>query len=314
LRPPILIHLQNAEVGVTYDHARLPAEVYSLSPVYDIDGAAVTKSWLLHDREVSLDAYWGKTHVRFRLPFRGLPSPGQAFPPGFSAPPADRYIPEDLTLKGFIVSQNTEGLLLRAGVHHAEIDAEIPIPETLVPVPIAAPAGLGGFLYQPVNFKNRFDILVLTFGAEWRSGPWRVTGEYGQRILDDTKIGIGSRGAYVSVARSVGAWTPYITYARLLSNSETRRIFEEVSSTPVPLAVQGPPLFVAANAHQIAAGTISVFDQYSTMVGASYSFSPTSKLKLEWMRTHVGLGSNLVDGDVRNRSFNVFSVSYSMAF
>jgi hypothetical protein len=73
-------------------------------------------------------------------------------------------------------------------------------------------------------------------------------------------------------------------------------------------------LFVAANAHQIAAGTISVFDQYSTMVGASYSFSPTSKLKLEWMRTHVGLGSNLVDGDVRNRSFNVFSVSYSMAF
>jgi hypothetical protein len=31
LRPPVLINTQNAEVGVTYDQARLPAEVYSLS-------------------------------------------------------------------------------------------------------------------------------------------------------------------------------------------------------------------------------------------------------------------------------------------
>jgi hypothetical protein len=314
LRPPILIHLQNAEVGVTYDYARLPAEVYSLSPVYDIDGGAITKTWLLHNRELSLDAYWGKTDVRFRLPFRGLPTPGQSFAGPFTAPPADRYIAEDLVFKGLTVSHNAEGLFLRGGVHHADIDAASPVPETFVPVPIAAPPGLGGVLYQPVNFKQRFDILVLTFGAEWRSGPWRVTGEYGQRILNDTKVGIGSRGAYVTVARAVGPWTPYITYARLLSSSETRRIFEEVSSTPVPPAVQGPPFFVAPNTHQVAAGLISVFDQYSTMVGASYSFSPTSKLKLEWMRTHVGLGSSLVDGDVRNRSFNVFSLSYSMAF
>jgi hypothetical protein len=33
LRPPVLIRTQNAEVGVTYDEARLPVEEYSLSPV-----------------------------------------------------------------------------------------------------------------------------------------------------------------------------------------------------------------------------------------------------------------------------------------
>lgn len=50
------------------------------------------------------------------------------------------------------------------------------------------------------------------------------------------------------------------------------------------------------------------------MIGISYSFSPTSKLKAELMRTKVGLASGLVDGDVHNRSFNVFSLGYSVAF
>jgi hypothetical protein len=46
----------------------------------------------------------------------------------------------------------------------------------------------------------------------------------------------------------------------------------------------------------------------------SYSFSATSKLKFEWMRTKVGLASSLVDGEVHDKSFNVFSASYSVAF
>jgi hypothetical protein len=62
------------------------------------------------------------------------------------------------------------------------------------------------------------------------------------------------------------------------------------------------------------ADLIPILDQHSTMLGASYSFSATSKLKLEWMRTHVGLASAFVDGDVRNQSFNVFSISYSVVF
>lgn len=32
------------------------------------------------------------------------------------------------------------------------------------------------------------------------------------------------------------------------------------------------------------------------------------------MRTKVGLTSALVDGDIHNKSFNVFSMSYNFAF
>ena len=50
------------------------------------------------------------------------------------------------------------------------------------------------------------------------------------------------------------------------------------------------------------------------MLGTSYNLSLTSKLKLEWMRTKVGIASVLVDGDFHNKSFNVFSMSYNFTF
>ena len=59
---------------------------------------------------------------------------------------------------------------------------------------------------------------------------------------------------------------------------------------------------------------IFLYDQYSIMLGASHNLTLTSKLKFELMRTKVGLTSALVDGDIHNKSFNVFSMSYNFAF
>ena len=70
LRPPVLNNTQNAEVGMTYDQARLPAEVYSLSPVYDIDGGAFTRTWTNERSDVSLDGYLGQSKVKQRTPFQ----------------------------------------------------------------------------------------------------------------------------------------------------------------------------------------------------------------------------------------------------
>ena len=127
-------------------------------------------------------------------------------------------------------------------------------------------------------------------------------------------MGPASRSGYLTVARRHGNWTPYLTHARLRSAGAQRRLYRELNATPVPIGAQGPPLLLPADLHQALADTVTVFDQYSTMLGVSYSFSPTSKLKAEWMRTKVGLASALVDGDIHHRSFNVFSLSYSVAF
>jgi hypothetical protein len=53
-------------------------------------------------------------------------------------------------------------------------------------------------------------------------------------------------------------------------------------------------------------------------VGTSYSFSATSKLKAEYMRTHIGQVSSLVDapsgGNIRDQNINVYSLSYNFVF
>jgi len=166
----------------------------------------------------------------------------------------------------------------------------------------------------PSSAVSKINLTFFTLGADWWAGDWRVTGEYSQRVVEGTTVGAGGKSAYVTLARQIGKWTPYVTYARLLSASDTRGLYQAVNGTPVPLAAQLFPPFLPANFHRTLADGIVVSDQYSTMLGASYSFSATSKLKLEWMQTHIGLASVLVDGDVHNQSFNVFSLSYSMAF
>lgn len=314
LRPPVLINTQTSEVGVTYDPVRLPAEVYSLSPVYDIDGAAVTKTWALSGSEINIDGYWGKSYIAYRLPFQRDPSVGQS--PQFAGSfPPQQYVPENITFKGVVLSHSSNRYLVRAGLHRADAtprDGQAFI-ETFQPTPVPGPAPFGGTVYQAVP-TSAIRITAITLGAEWRLAEWHLLAEYGQRDVKGTSIGLASKSAYATVARNLGRWTPYATYARLISDREVRKLYQEVNSTPVPLAVQGPPFLLPANYHQFLADLTTVYDQYSTMLGVSYSFSATSKLKFEWMRTKIGLRSALVDSAVSNTRLNVLSVSYAVAF
>jgi len=117
VRPPFFIHSQNAEVGVTYDQARLPQEIYSLSPIYDFDGGAITKTWSLANSETSLDAYWGQTDLKFRLFSRDAAQP--------------MYVSEKVRAQGLILSHTTGSLLLRGGANRANIEfTDQTIPET----------------------------------------------------------------------------------------------------------------------------------------------------------------------------------------
>jgi hypothetical protein len=214
---------------------------------------------------------------------------------------------------GLILSHSSGPLFLRAGVHRGKVKFE-PLPESFVPTAVPVPAPFGGTLYVPVSMKDAVGVTLLILGADWRSGPLRVTAEYGQRIIKDIDYGPDSKSGQITIAHAVGKWTPYVTHARLLSGSGERKLYQELNATPVPLAAQGPPLFLPANLHRMIADQVYVVDQHSTMLGASYSFSATSKLKFEWMRTKVGIASALVDGDVHNKHFNVYSISYSVAF
>jgi hypothetical protein len=300
LRPPVFINTQNSEVGVTYDVARLPVEVYKLSPTYDFEGGAITKTWTLPASEINLDAYLGESNVTVRLPYqRDLQS--------------SPYFPSKLALTGIVLSYASGPLFLRGGAHYVHTRLNQPIPATFDPVDIPGPPPIGGTLWLPPKTTSTSNLTLLTFGADWRSSGWRFTGEYARLIANDTKLGFNTTSGYATIAREIGSWTPYLTYARLISGADTRSLYRDVNSTPVPTAAQF--LYnLPATFHQKEADAIFVYDQYSTMLGTSYTLSPNSKLKLEWMHVNVGLASVFVDGDVHNRSFNVYSLSYSFAF
>ena len=307
LRPPVLINTQNAEVGVTFDQARLPVEVYSLSPVYDIDGAAFTRTWTLENSEINLDGYFGKSNIKQRTPYQRDAT--QTFIP-------DQYFPEKVNFMGLVLTHASGPLLLRGGLHRATLKADEgrQFVDDPSPVSFPAPPPFGGILYVPGATTEKITVTAVTIGADWHPGAWKISAEFGRRSVSGTKMGPASNSGYVTVTRPTGKWAPYATFARLISTQDTRKYYQDLNSTPVPLGAQGPPLFLPSTYHGVFADAIYLYDQYSVMLGASYDLSATSKLKFEMMRTTVGIASAFIDGDVHHKSFHVFSMSYNFVF
>lgn len=307
IRPPVLTNTQNAEVGMTYDAARLPAEVYSLSPAYDIEGVAVTRSWAGDSAELGLDAYVGRSKVRQRTPFQRDTT--QTFVP-------DKYFPEAIMFRGLVVSYGSDIFSVRAGAHYASLrpDKGRVFVEDPSPIEFPAPAPFGGTLFVPGAVTKAVNVTALTFGGEMRKDAWRVSGELGRRIVSGTNMGPASTGALVTVAYQAGKLTPYATASRLVSASSVQKYYKQLRNTPVPAGAQGAPFFLPATYHGVFADAIYLYDQSSIMLGASYKVTANAKLKFEWMRTHVGVGSALVDGDVHHQRFNVLSMSYHFVF
>jgi hypothetical protein len=100
----------------------------------------------------------------------------------------------------------------------------------------------------------------------------RFIGEYLAMYPDSGGV---SRGAYISLLRKIGEWTPYAYVAGIKSNG--------------------------------------MLLNRSWAIGTSYTLTATSKIKAEWLQSHIGPTANLVDvplgSDLSNQDVNVFSLS-----
>ena len=313
-RIPIYLHSENYDVGATYDLARLPTEMYSLVPSNDFVGLSVGKTWQVAG-ELALDGYWGASRNDFRIWQRDDIASFQRT--------GAVNIELDFSGGGLVLSHKRGEQILRIGLHRAlvkrhdgrALTASFPF-VTLAPnigyyqVDNALP-GPG------VNEVGRVANWTVAAGAELAMPAGvKLLSEFAYSRISNSDIAPqGSRG-YVALSRRFGAWTPYASYAVLRSPKKQRALFDAVNANLLPDAVPGA---AQINPSQRAgADQIVVFDQRSLAVGASYSFSPTSKIKTEIMRTRVGNVSRLADapagGNVRNQSINVFSLSYSVVF
>jgi len=333
-RSSLYLYSESMEVGVTHDFARLPIELYGTSPTSDYLGGSFSKTWTPGLGELTLDGYLGTAQSSWRFYQRD-----NVLVPGTGTIPGANYKSFTMDGSGMVLTLLSDEDRYRASAHFTTFTLDhgqtLPAYTTLIqPADIglinsqlAAAAGLvsgSAYYVLPQAQTNKLTTQAFTLGAEiLLPQDFRFIGEYARRKMTNTDLGLDSNGGYVSILKEVGAWTPYVSCALIKSKSSVTSLYQTINANPGMTALVPIPLLVDAvsqiNASQrIVADALTVYDQNTIALGASYRLSPTQKLKFEWARTHVGVASSFVDapsfGNVSNRNIDVLSFSYNVVF
>ncbi len=315
-RIPLYLNSQNYDVGATYDFARLPTEMYSISPNNEMDGVSFSRTWSRGYEEFVLDGFWGrsKSDVRIwlREGVRGVQNAGATF----------RRLEADGG--GFALLYRQNDSIFRMSLSRVAIgilggNSSIP---TTFPFVSLAP-GVGYYQVDPmlpgpgIRTIRKFDFTTLTLGADVNIGSgYRIISEFARTNVPQTALSTQSSRGYASILKHIDKWTPYVTYAFLKSQFAPLDLHVSVASTVVPGFVPNAAQINAAQ--RIGADQVLAFDQRSLAIGTSYALSPTSRLKAELMHVRIGQVSSLVDAppgsNIRNQGINVISLSYSVVF
>lgn len=312
LRIPMYLGAESMDVGVSFDYARLPIEVYSIAPTLDFTGASVTRSWDVGRGELSVDGYWGKTRSNWRQYAR------DGVPGYLAAGPVFASI--DVVARGLALTYRNDGDQYRIGVHEASSKLADGTNWVDRPVLISPLPGVAYYNLLPgpgMPERRTMDMVIANAAMDVGLGRQvRLGAEYAVRQLKDMDRGVNSSAGYVSLRRRTGAWTPYVYYAWLRSDQDMIDLYHAVNGNRVPAWV--PQADLINLSQRATADGLEIHDQQTWAVGSAYALTPSSKLKAEWARTRVGSGSSLVDApagsDVRFQSINVFSLSYSFVF
>lgn len=304
IRLPLMLNTENNDVGATFDFARLPQEVYSISPMTDIVGLGISKTWVGDSLDWILEAYTGKAKTYWRFHGREMTID--------QASSGSWFMPINISSSGLVMTARSLDNTFRIGFHevHASRDgAKIgaPIIETSLP---------GGYVAYSVGSggSDKVIIPVFTLGASvLLPAEVRLTGEYAKISVDSVSEGLSRWGAYLALSKRIGAWTPYVYYARMKSTDAALEKYRKYNSNTLPSP------FTALNPSQkLLADIVVPFDQATTALGTSFRLTSSSLIKAEWSQVRTGDVSSFIDapsgGDSAHKRVDVFSLSYSFIF
>ncbi len=314
-RIPLYLFSETLDVGTTYDFARLPTEMYSLAPANDAISVSFNKTWKLGEGELSTDGFYGYSDNEFRNSFReGIPGVQDAGP---------LFTKLKFRGEGFSLAYRKDDDVVRLGVIRAHIRPANKAPlQSDFPFVSLAP-GIGYYQVSDslpgpgVRTESAVASTTITAGADVALPlDFRVLAEFARNTAARTNIAPQGNRGYVAVLKRVERWTPYVSYAFLRSPQGQRDLENRVNDNSIPAFIPGAALINASQVY--GADAINVYHQTSWAFGTSLSFSATSKLKGEFLRTHVYDGSNLIDSppgaSIRNQAVNVYSISYSVVY
>lgn len=316
VRAPLYLNSQNMSVGVTYDVARLPYEVYSVSPSDDGIGVIVTKSFEDDDGEIMVDAFYGVIKASYRVFMRDDLSSLSAYG---GMPKGASFLDLDITSTGLSITKETDaGNRFRAGVYKSKVKYQnglglagnfvLQNPNPMLQLITGNPLFP---YYQPDGALDKNDVLAFTVGMDYGFGNgYRVVSELAIRNMVNADTGPNAQSGYITIMKKIDQWTPYATIAGIRTKDNVKNLYNNLNSDPInqvlPINRQFADYAVAT-------------EEKSYTIGTSYTITPLQKIKAEWMHVNIGSVSNfLIDspGDqaITNTSLNIYTLSYSVAF
>lgn len=320
MRVPLYLHSESLDVGVSYDLARLPAEMYSIVPSSDFNGASLTRTWSLDGGDLSLDTYAGRIGTTACFWLRdGLP-PVQ--------PAGARFEDVSVASRGLVLTWRAVDATWRLGLHRTRTTRDngktLPVRYPFVDLQIPGMPGVGYYQLDdsmgPLQVEQSEGVsnTVMTAGFDTPLAPgWRLSGEYARMRQSGSELGSESDGGYLALMHNVGRLTPYVSVSRIRSSDTVLGWNRRLSTTTLPAFVPGAARINGAM--QMAAETGYAIDQRSWALGASYAIDGRQKLKLEYQRSHIGQVSRLVDSPpgqapVSDSALGVWTLNYSFSF
>lgn len=319
MRVPLYLHSESLDVGLAYDQARLPVEMYSVAPSNEFDG--LSAAWtvplsLFGGSEFSVDGYGGRIDTTARLWYR------DGAPPAVAAGAHFRDV--DVRLFGAVMSLRNADTTLRLSMNDARTrprdDSQLPVSVPFVQIG----PGLGYYRVNealpgpPIETVDRLRNIIITLGVDHQiGGGWRVTGEIARNRQLRTNVGANTTGGYLAVSREIGAFTPYLSYGRLRTHDPQMDIYRKLLAVQLPGFIPGAAQINASQ--RLFAESIYAADQRTWALGLAWATPWGGKLKLEWARTGVGEVSRLLDTPpgqpgLHDASFGTSTVNYNLAF
>ena len=308
-RLPVLLYTQNANVGMSYYAARLPLEVYDLSPTFEYNGISSTYAWDVGDdgmRTMAWDIYAGISNFDQRIWFR------DAYP-GSISQGANVYSRRMNAVGTFLTYEDAmENNILRAGVHYATVKDRKG--GTFLKRHDVMTLPNGAQVYPPVgtNVADKVKYLFFALMADWHLGNgFYVAGELGIRRALNVNLGLDSQAVYLHLRRRFNGFTPYIAWSYSRSDADSRNTYEGLSKST------GVAQYDMLN--RISGDALLMANQMTIAIGASYDINTHHRLKLEYAHTRIGDGSYLVDrrlsdGDLNGSGINILTASYNFLF
>jgi len=295
-----MLNTENNDVGATFDFARLPQEVYSISPLTDLVGLGVSKTWFGESMDWIAEAYAGKVETSWRYYGREM-TPGQQ-------PPGSWFFTYNIKSTGLVLTARSLDNTFRVGAHRVEASRD----GAKIGMPIVV-GSFGEYKFGPGG-DDKAIIPLFTIGATVSlPADIKMSGEYARIKIDSSSEGLNRWGGYLSLSKRIGAWTPYIYYAKTKSTDSALARYRAINGN----VLSGP--LAAFNPSQKFFADITIpYDQSTVALGTTFRLTPNALLKAEWSQASTGVASSLVDaptgGDSSNQTINVYSLSYNFTF